>query len=65
MGLTETSVALAGCVLVLVVAIIIDRRPYHPGKLNYIALDGTFYESVHGDPGDARGQCGTPHPGVA
>jgi flagellar biosynthesis protein FliQ len=38
MGLTEASIALAGCVLVLVVAIIIDRRPYHPGKLNYIPL---------------------------
>ena len=38
MGLTETSVALAGCVLVLVVAIILDRRPYRPGKLNYIPL---------------------------
>jgi hypothetical protein len=38
MGLTETSVSLAGWVLVLVVAIIIDRRPYRPGKLNYIPL---------------------------
>jgi flagellar biosynthesis protein FliQ len=38
MGLTETSVALAGCALVLVVAIILDRRPYRPGKLNYIPL---------------------------
>jgi hypothetical protein len=38
MGLTETSVALAGCVLVLVVAITLDRRPYRPGKLNYIPL---------------------------
>jgi flagellar biosynthesis protein FliQ len=38
MGLTKTSVALAGCVLVLVVAIILDRRPYRPGKLNYIPL---------------------------
>jgi hypothetical protein len=37
-GLTETSVALAVCVLVLVVAIILDRRPYRPGKLNYIPL---------------------------
>jgi hypothetical protein len=24
-----------GCLLVLVVAIILDRRPYRPGKLNY------------------------------
>jgi hypothetical protein len=38
MGLTETSVALAGCFLVLVIAIILDRRPYRPGKLNYIPL---------------------------
>jgi hypothetical protein len=38
MGLTETSVALAGCALVLVVAIILDRRSYRPGKLNYIPL---------------------------
>jgi hypothetical protein len=38
MGLTETGAALAGCVLVLVVAIILDRRPYRPGKLNYIPL---------------------------
>jgi hypothetical protein len=38
MGLIETSIALAGCVLVLVVAIILDRRPYRPGKLNYIPL---------------------------
>jgi hypothetical protein len=38
MGLTETSLMLAGCVLVLVVAITLDRRPYRPGKLNYILL---------------------------
>jgi hypothetical protein len=38
MGLTETGAALAGCVLVLVVAIILDHRPYRPGKLNYIPL---------------------------
>jgi hypothetical protein len=38
MGLSETSVALAGCVLVLAVAIVLDRRPYRPGKLNYIPL---------------------------
>jgi len=38
MGLTETSLALAGCALVLGVAIILDRRPYRPGKLNYIPL---------------------------
>jgi hypothetical protein len=38
MGLTETSIALAGSMLVLVIAIILDRRPYRPGKLNYIPL---------------------------
>ena len=38
MGLTETTVALAGCVLALVVMIILDRRPYRPGKFNYIPL---------------------------
>ena len=38
MGLTETSVALSACVLVLVVAIVLDRRPYRSGKLNYIPL---------------------------
>jgi flagellar biosynthesis protein FliQ len=38
MSLTETSVALAACVLVLVIAIILDRRPYRPGKLNYVPL---------------------------
>jgi flagellar biosynthesis protein FliQ len=38
MGLTETSLALAGCVLVLVVAVFLDRRPYRPGKLSYIPL---------------------------
>ena len=38
MGLIETSVALVGCMLVLVVMIILDRRPYRPGKLNYIPL---------------------------
>ena len=38
MGLTETRLALAGCVLVLVVAVFLDRRPYRPGKLSYIPL---------------------------
>jgi hypothetical protein len=38
MGLTETSIALAVCVIVLAVAVVLDRRPYHPGKLNYIPL---------------------------
>jgi hypothetical protein len=38
MGLIETSAALVGCMLLLGVGIILDRRPYHPGKLNYIPL---------------------------
>jgi flagellar biosynthesis protein FliQ len=38
MGLTETRLALAGCVLVLVVAVFLDRRPYRPGKLSYFPL---------------------------
>ncbi len=38
MGLTETSAALAACVIVLVIAVILDRRPYRPGKRNYITL---------------------------
>jgi hypothetical protein len=38
MGLAETSIALAVCVLVLAGAIVLDRRPYQPGKLNYIPL---------------------------
>jgi hypothetical protein len=38
MGLTETSIALAASVLILAVAIILDRRPYHPGRLNYVPL---------------------------
>ena len=38
MGIVETSAALAGCLLVLAVAIVFDRRPYRPGKLNYIPI---------------------------
>ena len=38
MGLIETSAALLFCVVVLAVAIILDRRPYHPGKRNYVML---------------------------
>ena len=38
MGLIETSAALVGCMLLLGVGIILDRRPYPPGKLNYIPL---------------------------
>jgi len=38
MGLTETSVALGACAAVLIVAVVLDRRPYRPGRLNYIPL---------------------------
>lgn len=38
MGIIETSGVLAVCLLVLVFAIILDRRPYRPGKLNYIPI---------------------------
>ena len=38
MGLIETSAALAGCLLVLTVAVALDRRPYRPGKRNYVPI---------------------------
>jgi hypothetical protein len=38
MGLIQTSIALAVCLLVLAAAIILDRRPYRPGKLNYVPV---------------------------
>jgi hypothetical protein len=38
MGLTETGAALAVCLLLLVIAVVLDRRPYRPGKRNYIWL---------------------------
>jgi hypothetical protein len=34
----ETSAALSACLLVLTVAIVLDRRPYRPGKRNYIPI---------------------------
>jgi len=34
----ETSAALGACLLVLTVAIVLDRRPYRPGKRNYIPI---------------------------
>src|SRR5690348_12804085 len=33
--LTVTIIAFAACVLLLAVAVVLDRRPYRPGKLNY------------------------------
>jgi hypothetical protein len=38
MGIVETSGALAAALLVLGVAVVLDRRPYRPGKLNYIPI---------------------------
>jgi hypothetical protein len=34
----ETSAALGACLLVLMVAVALDRRPYRPGKPNYIPM---------------------------
>jgi hypothetical protein len=34
----ETSAALGACLLVLIVAVALDRRPYRPGKRNYIPI---------------------------
>ena len=38
MDLTETSLALGGCLLLLAIAVVLDRRPYRPGKRNYIPI---------------------------
>ena len=38
MDLIETSAALGACLLVLAVAVALDRRPYHPGKRNYVPI---------------------------
>ena len=38
MGVIETSAALGACLLVLVVAVALDRRPYRPGKRNYVPM---------------------------
>ena len=38
MSLTEAAVALGVCGMLLIVAVVLDRRPYRPGKLNYIPL---------------------------
>jgi hypothetical protein len=37
-GLTETSIALALCLLVLAITVLLDRRPYRPGKRNFVVL---------------------------
>ena len=38
MDLIETTLALSACTVVLIVTVVLDRRPYRPGKLNYIPL---------------------------
>jgi hypothetical protein len=38
MDLTETILALGTCAVLLAVAVVLDRRPYRPGKRNYIPL---------------------------
>jgi hypothetical protein len=36
--LTVTIIVFTACALLLAVAVVLDRRPYRPGKLNYIPL---------------------------
>lgn len=36
MGVTATSILLGFCLTALAVCVILDRRPYGPGQLNYI-----------------------------
>ena len=38
MGVIETIAALGVCLLVLGVAVALDRRPYRPGKRNYVPI---------------------------
>ena len=38
MGIIETSAALGACLLVLTIAVVLDRRSYRPGKRNYIPV---------------------------
>ena len=38
MGIVETSAALGACLLVLMVAVALDGRPYRPGKRNYVPI---------------------------
>ena len=38
MGVIETSAALAAWLLVLMVAVALDRRPYRPSKRNYVPI---------------------------
>jgi hypothetical protein len=34
----ETTIALGACLLVLIIAVVHDRRPYRPGKRSYIPI---------------------------
>lgn len=38
LDLIETIVALGACATLLIVIVVLDRRPYRPGKLSYIPL---------------------------
>jgi hypothetical protein len=38
MDLIETTLALGACAVLLAVAVVLDRRPYRPGKRSYIPL---------------------------
>ena len=38
MGIVETSAALGVSLLVLTVTVVLDRRPYRPGKRNHIPI---------------------------
>jgi hypothetical protein len=37
-GVIGTSAALGACLLVLAVAVVLDHRPYRPGKRNYVPI---------------------------
>jgi hypothetical protein len=37
-GIIETSAALGACLFVLTASVVLDRRPYRPGKRNYIPI---------------------------
>jgi hypothetical protein len=38
MSLPETIFWLGACFLLLIIAVVLDRRPYRPGKFNYVPL---------------------------
>jgi hypothetical protein len=37
-GIIETSAAFGACLLVLIIAVVLDRQPYRPGKWNYVPV---------------------------